>query len=1133
MANYSYGGLSVSVVADTRALTSQVAGASRAAGEKASRNITGQLTKGFASVGKAGVKSIGAIAAVAGGGATAFVASAVKAGVAYNVLYSKSLQAFKTVLGSQKAAEQMMSNIEKFGKTSPFPRQAFIQASQQMLAFGYSAKDVIPTLTAVQDAVAATGGSADDIQGIVTVLAKVKSSGKITAVTLNELGKRGINAAELIGKGMGKSAEDIRGQITAGSLDANKALSILTTQMEAKYKGAAAGLKSTWTGAKDSIKGAMRDIGSALVEPFISKKGGGLAITWANDLSSTLWKLKPAVEPLVNAFMKSLAPAIAEVNKGVEWLIKQVGAVADPKRLPAATKAVEKFGAAGLAAFGGVAAIAGGSLLTQLPVIGSLISTIIGPVKALGVAFTGLSAPVAIVVIAIAALIALVTIASPKFRAAVGGFAKAFMSALVPAIKALMDGVKQLWPILLNFGKIVGDNLAPIIQKLMPLLAPLGQLLAAVFGVLFKELGIAFKVLGVALQIVLPILGWIIGILVPIVTVIIQLVTWVVRMAGVFNQLTVIQVVLTAIGIAVQAFAGAMVAAWNWVLNATRMVWQVIVSVIQIAWQVIVTAITIYFIIVKAIFTLWWTVVSAIVKWAWGLIGGYVMGALNWIKGIVLAAWSWLAGITTAVWNAIVAAIMVPVNWVKAAIGVALAWIKSVISQAWGWIRSTSATAWNAISGVIIGVFNTLKGGILNALNWIKGIIAQVFNFLLGIARSIWNQIYGAISGPLNLIKGAVGAALGWIKSTMSAGWNSAFSTVKDIWGKIAGFIGDTWKKLKDGAGKAAGDIIGGLKDGFVNALKDIGKWVNDHLVQPIIKAVKDHFKIGSPSKVMAGLGGDLIAGLFKGLNPGNWGKIAKTIFGGLPEALGALVGKGVIAMEKLPAQALSALGGIAGKIGGVFSGLFGGGGKGPNVGSGVKRWEGVAMQALTMLGHPEMLGLAMSQMQNESGGDPNIVNTWDSNAKAGHPSMGLMQTIPSTFAAFAGPLRGRGIFDPLANIYAGMNYAIQTYGKRIYAVLGHGHGYAAGGVISEPVAGLGLRSGDPYYLGEKGPEVVSPLLPGGVTAGESRMLGELRRARSSGSAIINVYPRAMQSETEIAAAVSRNLQWAAAGGAS
>jgi hypothetical protein len=53
------------------------------------------------------------------------------------------------------------------------------------------------------------------------------------------------------------------------------------------------------------------------------------------------------------------------------------------------------------------------------------------------------------------------------------------------------------------------------------------------------------------------------------------------------------------------------------------------------------------------------------------------------------------------------------------------------------------------------------------------------------------------------------------------------------------------------------------------------------------------------------------------------------------------------------------------------------------------------------------------------------------------------------------------------------------------------------------------------------------------VTAEESRMLGEMRRARSGGTAVINVYPRERQSEAEVAAAVSRNLQWAAAGGIS
>ena len=36
--------------------------------------------------------------------------------------------------------------------------------------------------------------------------------------------------------------------------------------------------------------------------------------------------------------------------------------------------------------------------------------------------------------------------------------------------------------------------------------------------------------------------------------------------------------------------------------------------------------------------------------------------------------------------------------------------------------------------------------------------------------------------------------------------------------------------------------------------------------------------------------------------------------------------------------------------------------------------------------------------IQHESGGNPNAINNWDSNAAAGMPSKGLMQTIDPTF---------------------------------------------------------------------------------------------------------------------------------------
>ncbi|MER5635383.1 transglycosylase SLT domain-containing protein [Kitasatospora sp. NPDC002227] len=67
--------------------------------------------------------------------------------------------------------------------------------------------------------------------------------------------------------------------------------------------------------------------------------------------------------------------------------------------------------------------------------------------------------------------------------------------------------------------------------------------------------------------------------------------------------------------------------------------------------------------------------------------------------------------------------------------------------------------------------------------------------------------------------------------------------------------------------------------------------------------------------------------------------------------------------------------------------------------------------------------------IEHESSGNPHAINNWDSNAKAGHPSKGLMQTIDSTFQEHTLPGHG-DIYNPVDNIIAGTRYALSTYGS-------------------------------------------------------------------------------------------------------
>jgi transglycosylase-like protein with SLT domain len=420
---------------------------------------------------------------------------------------------------------------------------------------------------------------------------------------------------------------------------------------------------------------------------------------------------------------------------------------------------------------------------------------------------------------------------------------------------------------------------------------------------------------------------------------------------------------------------------------------------------------------------------------------------------------------------------------------------------------------WPLIVGILTGPVGLAVVLIIRYWTQIRNFITSTVGAVEHIVRSVFTSIASFIGGIASQVTSTVqrwwGNVVNAISTALARAWTNLSGWFARLPGQIAawGVAGvQAWVSL-------GGSMISGMLNGISSAMAGIGSWIKRVVVDPVVNAVKHFFGIKSPSTVMESVGENLTAGLFKGLQH-DAGGLVKMVFGGWPAALGGLISKGFASITALPGKALSALGSVAGKVGGFLKGLFGGGG----VGAGVARWGGLMHSVLQMFGLDNLFGVFMAQMQTESGGNPNAINLWDSNAAAGIPSQGLLQVVPPTFAAYAGPFRSRGILDPLANIYAAVAYAVARYGANIAAVLGHGHGYATGGVVSEPVTGFG-QSGQLYHFGEAGPELITPLAGPGAGVGRSQPV------------VINVYPRASQSEVEIAAAVSRQLGWAQATG--
>lgn len=281
---------------------------------------TNQAATGLQSVATAAAntaKIAGAAMATAGGAVALYAADAIKAGIASNELQQRAGTALEVMLGTAQDASAQMEELRAFGSESPISMTLWIKAQQQMLAFGVEAERVVPLLSAIQNTALAGGGTEEEIRTIIEVMARLSSSAEVTKGDLNVLGTQGVAAAQLVGNAFGQTSAAITSQISAGTFAVEDFYDGFIKGADEAFGGVAAGVRDTFMGVVDRLKGVRRRIGEILATPFVDPAGGGAFVDIGNAIADTLNKVEQAIKPLVLEMSQDLEPTIQKVASAI------------------------------------------------------------------------------------------------------------------------------------------------------------------------------------------------------------------------------------------------------------------------------------------------------------------------------------------------------------------------------------------------------------------------------------------------------------------------------------------------------------------------------------------------------------------------------------------------------------------------------------------------------------------------------------------------------------------------------------------------------------------------------------------------------------------------------------------------
>ena len=272
---------------------------------------------------------------------------------------------FQTMMQDIQAGNKMYEDLVNFANTTPFGDGA-VQAGRLLLAMGIEAKNVLPTMQAVGNAVASMGGSDEQLLSVARALGQIQSKGKLSAEEMNQLAEQGINGFGLLAKATGVSEQELRKLSEGGRLLSQDVMPVLIKQLGDDFAGAMDKISETSGGKFDNLAADIQTNIAKIgvwMEPFFSwiadlskwaadqltwigVKLGGI-VEWVGKFGNLLAKI-PGISQALTVVSSILSLLWDTTKKFFDWLGEVFGVMAQgfdklAKQFDDATKPFRDF----------------------------------------------------------------------------------------------------------------------------------------------------------------------------------------------------------------------------------------------------------------------------------------------------------------------------------------------------------------------------------------------------------------------------------------------------------------------------------------------------------------------------------------------------------------------------------------------------------------------------------------------------------------------------------------------------------------------------------------------------------------------------------------------------------------------